>query len=44
LNTGIPEPTGLLNGLVPRMNVFLASVAKLTDTLVDYSDAYSQKE
>jgi predicted chitinase len=44
VNTGNPNSTGTLNGLMPRTNVFLSSVAKLTDILIDYPDAYSQKE
>ena len=44
VNTGNPNSTGTLNGLIPRTNVFLASSAKLTDILIDYQDAYSQKE
>ncbi|PCE33018.1 M23 family metallopeptidase [Burkholderia ubonensis] len=43
VNTGNPNSTGTLNGLIPRTNVFLASVAKLSDILVDYEDAYSQR-
>ena len=44
VNTGNPNSTGALNGLIPRTNIFLASAAKLTDILIDYMDAYSQKE
>ncbi|WP_413656787.1 hypothetical protein [Paraburkholderia phenoliruptrix] len=44
VNTGNPNSTGTLNGLIPRTNVFVASIAKLTDILIDYNDAYSQKE
>jgi predicted chitinase len=44
VNTGNSNSTGKLNGLIPRTNIFLASVAKLTDILIDYVDAYSQKE
>nr|WP_328809461.1 hypothetical protein [Paraburkholderia hiiakae] len=44
VNTGNPNSTGTLMGLIPRTNVFIASVAKLTDILVDYPGAYSQKK
>lgn len=44
VNTGNPNSTGPMNGLVPRTNVFLSALAKLTDFIVDYESAYAQKE
>jgi predicted chitinase len=44
VNTGNPDSTGTLNGLMPRMNVFLASVATISDMLINYTDACSQRE
>jgi predicted chitinase len=44
VNTGDPNTTGVLKGLIPRMNVFMASVVTLTDILIDYRPAYTQKD
>ncbi|MBC8639728.1 hypothetical protein IAG25_23115 [Caballeronia sp. EK] len=44
VNTGNPESTHAMNGLVPRTNVFLTAVVKMTDLLLDYEEAYTQKE
>ncbi|WP_258193456.1 hypothetical protein [Paraburkholderia sp. BL25I1N1] len=43
VNTGNPNSTGPMNGLVPRTNVFLSALAKTTDTIIDYEKAYTQK-
>jgi predicted chitinase len=43
VNTGNPNSTYAMNGLVPRTNVFLSTLAKITDVLIDYADAYAQK-
>ncbi|ANB73388.1 hypothetical protein AYM40_14215 [Paraburkholderia phytofirmans OLGA172] len=43
VNTGSPNRTGAMYGLVPRTNVFLSSMAKLSDVLIDFEDAYAQK-
>jgi hypothetical protein len=43
VNTGKPDSTNPMNGLVPRTNVFLSTLARITDVLVDYSEAYAQK-
>ncbi|WP_245001896.1 M23 family metallopeptidase [Cupriavidus pinatubonensis] len=44
VNTGSPNGSGVMYGLVPRTNVFLSSMAKLSDVLIDFEDAYAQKE
>ncbi|MBK5125456.1 hypothetical protein IQ288_37175 [Burkholderia sp. R-69980] len=43
VNTGSPNSTGAMYGLVPRTNVFLSSMAKLSDVLIDFEGAYAQK-
>jgi hypothetical protein len=44
VNNGNPDSTNAMYGIVPRTNVFLASMAKLSDFIVDFNDSYMQKE
>lgn len=43
VNTGSPDSTGQMNGLVPRMNVFLSAMAVMSDDIIDFPAAYEQK-
>ncbi|CAE6872439.1 M23 family metallopeptidase [Paraburkholderia domus] len=43
VNTGNPDSTNTMNGLIPRTNVFLASIAVMSDEVIDYEEAYEQK-
>jgi hypothetical protein len=43
VNTGNPDSTNTMNGLIPRTNVFLASIAVMADEEIDYQEAYEQK-
>ncbi|WP_233869610.1 M23 family metallopeptidase [Paraburkholderia adhaesiva] len=43
VNNGNPDSTHVMNGLVPRTNVFLSAMAVMSDQIIDYMDAYKQK-
>ena len=43
VNTGNPNSSHPMNGLIPRTNVFLTAMAVLSDEIVSYQPAYGQK-